>query len=1276
MNAIARIAATRLNRPRHLFNALLAGSLVSMTASADDVEIYTNTDSLGVNPNIVFVIDTSGSMGTQVDISTYDPAVDYAAPAGSPECQDDRIYARIGSSSTPSCNTNYWFEESKFRCEAAWDALDIDGTGTGTGYFVDRIARWNSGAWRSLHSTFYNYRNSSQHYECRDDAGDHGIDSTSSARCIRNGSYGPWSTNCYYDNSIYQNINNRTLYTGNYLNWYHYHGGSTGTTMSRLEIVVEAAKDLIDSVTSVNIGLVRFDTTGPLIDGSLLSDSGSVRNNQGGPVSYPLIDVSDPANKTILKGILDTYTDQGSTPLVETVTEALRYYRGETVNFGAPWSGGNLSSHPLSQSNGSYISPIEYDCGENYMVVFSDGAPTADWDADSAVNNMIAGTAGDMGSCDHGTSTYYGEDSCLDELANYMFLADHATDLLGNDLPGTQNITSYYISGFSAADDVLMNSAALRGSGGSHGAYEASNPSEFAAVFSSIIADILQVNASFTSPAVSVNALNRLRHNNDLYFALFQPTRSPHWPGNIKKYRLETTGLDEDGDGEPDLFIGDAHVPPRNAVDEATGLFVADGGEGSSQEGALSYWYLDANDPDGDQTVDGGAAHRLYDWDAATGYDADSRQYRVYTYLNDYAPDATEFNGSGISLINLHEDNADPAVTGEDGIHITKATLGFPDTYDDNEFLNRIMWARGVDVLDDDVDGDTAEGRPVMGGVLHTEPILVNYAIDDNGTPTDTDDTQTNVLFTTTNDGYLHILQSDDSGATGKPRLEHSAIVPKQVLDGIDELYLDSGSDVAYRLDSNIDIWRYEDESDGDDDITTGGNDHVYAYFGQRRGGNVVFAFDVTDPDYPELLWVIDPDMVPAGSSDPDVGPFQFMGQSWSKPKKHSILMANSSGNDLEPRDIVIYGGGYDNNSDDVPDLDRDQDAFGSTIYIVDANTGELLWWAGHSSFAATVAPDFQDSDMQYGFAADIRIADVNGDRFADVIFASDAGGQVWRFDIANSLNAGDSLDLSDRITGGVIADLQLDNPADFETAQNNRRFYYAPDVAVVQNDDSSAPILTVSIGSGYRAHPLNETVNDKFFVLKYDDVISRPADELDSGGNVIADGYDRVKIHVGDLLDVTNLNFAADPPPTLDVAESEALYTKGWFIDLTDDGEKALSESVTVDGQVIFTTYTPPADDSNTGDDQECSGNQGSGKTYVVSVIDGAPVANLDEIGSSTELELTDRVFNLKVSGIPPRPKVIFPDIDGVSGKIIVGRELLPVNIANAPEITYWVQD
>ena len=1235
--------------------SILMGLLALGSAHAEDVEIYTDTEALGVRPNVLFVMDTSGSMGGEVDVSTYDPAVTYSVPGGEDACQTDRVYVGGIYTTHPDCDTDYWFDRALLRCKAAETNLDMLNTGVGTGYFVDRIARWNSNYdnWYSLHSTFYYYRPESTHYECRDDDQVHGETDASTQLRIRNGTSGPWSTTI--SSNIWNSKNSRTLFTGNYLNWYHYHGGSTGLTKTRLEIVVEAATSLISSITDINLGLMRFNT---------YSYNTAPSRNKGGPVRFPIVDLDDSldggvtTNRQAMINELQSYTDQGYTPLTETVYEGLRYFRGETLLNGVVQPDGSLGSHAAAQSGGAYISPIEYDCGANYMIVFTDGEPTYDGDVDTQVNTLISGNSGDMGTCGHG-GNYSAVDSCLDELANYMYTADHADDTVGPaDLPGLQNITSYYIGGFDAANDTLLDDAAARG--GTEQAYSASNPSEFAAVFSSIIGEILQVNAAFTSPAVSVNALNRLRHNNDLYFALFEPTREPHWNGNIKKYRLESTGSDTDGDGEPDVFIADRSSNP--AVNESTGLF---------EETARSYW---SRGVDGDLTSEGGSAHRLFDYDttgAPDDYDATSREFKVFTYLNDYEPD--DFNGNGETLINIHESNADATITGEDFVHITKTTLGLSDSMPDAEFLDRVMWARGVDVLDEDGDGLTTDGRPVLGGVLHTEPLLVNYAISDNGTPNDdSDDTQTNVVFVTTNDGYFHILKSEDSSpgnddTSQNERLEHTAIMPKQTLELVDELYVNTGTDVAYRLDSNIDIWRVD--GNDDDQITTSGFDHVYAYIGQRRGGNAIFAFDLTDPDLPKLLWVIDPDNVPTNSNDPDIGPFQYMGQTWSRPKHHKILVENAAGTALEEKDIVIFGGGYDNDKDDIIDTTRDVDDLGNAIYIVDAQTGELLWWASTSA-SLNVTPTYSSGDMDYGFASDIKIVDINGDGFADKFFGTDGGGQVWRFDINNQLNVGDPLALSNRITGGVIADLQLDNSGGSQTTENNRRLYYAPDVAIIQVDENTAPFLSIAVGTGYRAHPLNKTIVDKFVLLKYSDVLSIPSD------------YSAEKLYLDDLLDVTNLNFASSTPPTLTPTEETNLYENGWYIEFDPEGstdpsgEKSLSESVTVDGKIVFTTYTPPTDDGNTGDDQECAGNQGAGKTYVVSALDASPVANLDQLGAVGDLQLTDRSYNLKVSGIPPRPKVIFPDLDDVSGKIIVGRELLPVNLDNPPELTYWLQN
>lgn len=90
------------------------------------------------------------------------------------------------------------------------------------------------------------------------------------------------------------------------------------------------------------------------------------------------------------------------------------------------------------------------------------------------------------------------------------------------------------------------------------------------------------------------------------------------------------------------------------------------------------------------------------------------------------------------------------------------------------------------------------------------------------------------------------------------------------------------------------------------------------------------------------------------------------MGQSWSKISKTKVMT------DSGPRDVIMFGGGYDgNNHDPVGGEDvgsdsnglRNEDFLGRTIYIADAETGRLLWNADPAD------PDF--SEMNYAIPSD-----------------------------------------------------------------------------------------------------------------------------------------------------------------------------------------------------------------------------------------------------------------------------------------------------------------
>ena len=95
---------------------------------------------------------------------------------------------------------------------------------------------------------------------------------------------------------------------------------------------------------------------------------------------------------------------------------------------------------------------------------------------------------------------------------------------------------------------------------------------------------------------------------------------------------------------------------------------------------------------------------------------------------------------------------------------------------------------------------------------------------------------------------------------------------------------------------------------------------------------------------------------------------------------------------------------------------------------------------------------------------------------YADRMYVGDMGGQVWRFDITNGNTA------ANLIAGGVIAQLGA-APDCRPGASERRRFYYAPDVAVVNS--RGYDFMHVGIGSGSREHPLGIAARDRFYAVR-----------------------------------------------------------------------------------------------------------------------------------------------------------------------------------------------
>lgn len=347
-----------------------------------------------------------------------------------------------------------------------------------------------------------------------------------------------------------------------------------------------------------------------------------------------------------------------------------------------------------------------------------------------------------------------------------------------------------------------------------------------------------------------------------------------------------------------------------------------------------------------------------------------------------------------------------------------------------------------------------------------------------------------------------------------------------------------------------------------------GPSDKAFLYFGMRRGGNSYFAVDVTDPYAPRLAW-----QITGGTPG-----FEFLGETWSRMTPATV---NDGGT---PRRVLIFGGGYDSATQDVPNTGRNPagDNSGMGIYIVDAQSGALLNSIGADN-AITPGQDFAVDmpDMKYGIPADIRAEDTDVNGYTNRIYASDLGGQIWRVDIAE----GASIAAAATLSAYKFADLGGAAVVD------NRRFFYPPSVAHSVRD--GVMVTSLAIGSGYRAHPLNSAANDKFFVAFDENFVAGPPSTVPAA------------LTPADLYDATS-NLIQTTTGASQTAEITALSAKsGWFIDLGSD-QKVLARARTFRNTVFFTAF-------ETGTPNVCDFTGGSNRFFAVNLINAIGVIDLD---------------------------------------------------------------
>ncbi|HEY3487630.1 MAG TPA: hypothetical protein VGL10_06155, partial [Gammaproteobacteria bacterium] len=796
-------------------------------------------------------------------------------------------------------------------------------------------------------------------------------------------------------------------------------------------------------------------------------------------------DLDDVGPQTVRQQLIEEVNSLetvGSTPTVNVYMEALRYFRGMSVYWGmGRYNQTDLDrygrvSHEDSYTGGTHSYPSGCSAlalnNEECVDESISGSATyiSPMTDPCQANYIVVLSDGEQNSYSSGDNAASLVGTCSSADGGYecgVKLAKFARDVdQASTLTSNQTIRTDTI-GF--AENIAFLEDMAEAGGGNY--YQANDSASLSSAFTSIVADILSKPTTFVAPTLTISAYNRLFNSDEIYISIFKPELSAAWQGNVKKFFLCNPG-------ESGCTVG-------QLVDVNRSPAVADGHIKADAESA---W---GNEQDGPLVEKGGSGKQIQ----AQGFDTSSR--RVYTYT-----------GSSTDLTHSSNQVVDTNTA------IDETMLDVPVA----DVPALINWIRGQDLDDEDGDNEFDESRWVFGDPLHSAAITINY-----GKPANDDDPDKVVtkLVVGTNDGGFRMINTYN----GK---EEWIFIPQDMLAIQKKLRADSGGNHVYGIDGSPVSW--VNDKDGDSNIEKSDGDFVKLFVGERRGGSHYYALDATpaspisDPDVvgsilPTLMWQID-----------NTGDFATMGQTWSKPSRTRILV-EQAGTTVK-KNVLIFGGGYDEtyDSDPVNNSTLTPADSGNAIYIVDAETGNLIWWASDTG------ADANHADMVYSIPSDIRMIDMDGDNATDRLYVGDMGGQVWRVDLKAIKSDG---------SGGVVG--KLASLSSTATAADKRHFMYRPEVLLINDTEfAHGEYVAVILNSGDRENPLAKHVHDRVYVLR--DYLINP----------MTSSTDLDTITHADLADVT------DDIQT-STADLDAASNAGWWIDLAESngdfiGEKGIT--------------------------------------------------------------------------------------------------------------------
>lgn len=776
-----------------------------------------------------------------------------------------------------------------------------------------------------------------------------------------------------------------------------------------------------------------------------------------------------------------------------------------------------------------------------------------------------------------------------DEWARFLYTTDVSSR------PGQQNVAVYTIDVFKDhqdADETALLFNMAKYGGGKY--FQATNEAAIINALRQILIEIQSVNTVFASASLPINATNRSQNENQVFIGMFRPdgAANPRWYGNLKRYQIADFG-------GGNFKLGDASTPPLDAVSTSTGFvqpcaksfWTVDSGDywlfqnGSAGQCTSSGLSLFSDAPDGPAVEKGAVAEVLRRGNnppttpgAQDPLPSVSRT--IYTCMDSTscctAP-ASCGSSPATELVQFNNTN------------VSKTQLGSA-AMSDLERDNIINFTIGTDLFDQNTNANAADIRPsIHGDVAHSRPLPVNY-----GTPNGV------VLFYGANDGTFRAV----SGSDGKELWafiapEHHAKL-KRLADNAPPILYPNQDPVPvgakakdYFFDGSAGLFQNAD------------NTKVWVFPTMRRGGRMLYAFDVTDPTAPALKWRVGCSNADMADTSSCTTGFEQMGETWSIPAPALIKGFSTDVN----TPVIVMGGGYDSCDDEdaAPNTQCGASRRGNRVYIINANTGALV-----KAFATNGS-----------VPSDVTLVDRDFDGFADHAYATTTTGYIYRIDFVDPTNVSATRASSEWTINEVA----------HTDSTGNRKFLFGPAVL------PSSGKMFVSVASGDRERPLivnypyvTPVTNRAYMVVDSFNVTTDPTTGTVTGTSVNLDDTDQME-------DLTSGSDCSTATPT-------ASGKNGWFFELNNGtGEQAVTSSTIFAGLVFFSTNRPIPTPSGA-----CSNELGEARGYAVNLLNASGAVGTQAICGA------DRSGVFVGGGLPPSPVTGTVPVNGRPITVMIG--------------------